>query len=199
MSVLFLRNQGKCQFSLAAELAADFKFGRAEIQRTLLVVEFGCNLAYISRFNRVLEADLVNSGIEGEVPRDVVLDHYGTALGHNLALDYSWNNRVAREMSAGEELIFLDGVFAMSYTILIYLGLINKKHRLSVRQKIFNVFLVHLILGLVRLWYSSGTGGVPLFYSSVYFLNATQASCPPKPRESEIPNVRSAFTALLGV
>ena len=151
MSVLFLRNQGKCQFSLAAELAADFKFGRAEIQRTLLVVEFGCNLAYISRFNRVLEADLVNSGIEGEVSRDVVLDHYGTALGHNLALDYSWNNRVAREMSAGEELIFLDGVFAMRYTILIDFSLIHQKHRLPMWKEFFYVFLIHFIQVLVHL------------------------------------------------
>ena len=79
----------------------------------------------------------------------------------------------------------------MGNTILVDLGLVDKEHRLPVRQELFNVFLVHCMQVLVVFFGITGY--------SVYFLNATQASCPPKPRESEIPMVRSAFTALLGV
>ncbi len=149
MSVLFLRNQGKCQFSLAAELATNLKFGRAEIQRAFLVIELCRNFANVTRPHRILEADLVDSSIESQVAWDVVLHHYGAALCHDFALDYSRDNRVSREVSAGEKFVFLDGVLAVSYTVLVNLRLVNKKHRFSVRQKFFNVFLVHRLLVLV--------------------------------------------------
>ena len=79
--------------------------------------------------------------------RDVFFYKNCTALGHNLALDYSRNDRVAREMSPCKEFIFLDGIFAMCNTILIYLSLIHQKHRLSVREELFDIFLVHICSG----------------------------------------------------
>ena len=149
LSVLLFRNEGECQLSLAAELAPDLKFCRAEIQRTLLLIELCRDFADVSGLYRVLETDLVDSRIEGEVAGDVVLHHYGAALCHDFTLDYSRYYRVAGKMSSGEEFIFLDGVFAVGNTILVNLGLVNKEHRLPVRQKLFNVFLVHCMQVLV--------------------------------------------------
>ena len=46
-------------------------------------------------------------------------------------------------MSSCEELVFLDGVFAMGDIVFVHYGLIYEEHRLPVGQELFNIFLVH--------------------------------------------------------
>ncbi len=77
--------------------------------------------------------------------RNVVFYEDSAALGHDLALDHSRHDRVAREVAPGEELVFLDAIFGMSYAILVHLTFLHKKHRLPVRQKLFDFFFVHLV------------------------------------------------------
>lgn len=131
------------------------------MEGTSLLVQLGSNLADIARLYRVLETDLVKSCVECEMSRDVLLYKNSAALCHNLALDYSRNDRVAREMSPCEELIFLDGVFAMCNTVLINFGLIHQKHRLSVREELFDIFLVHICSGF-------STFGLVLVFAECY-------------------------------
>ena len=58
--------------------------------------------------------------------RDILFDHDGAALGHDLALDHARNDRIAREMSPGEEFVFLDGVLAMRKSFFVNLGLVDE-------------------------------------------------------------------------
>ena len=61
-------------------------------------------------------------------------------------------------------------------------------------------FFVVLLMNMFLNFFSIHGKGLALVKSqSLYGLKATQASCPPNPRESEIPIVRSVLTALLGV
>ena len=76
----------------------------------------GGNFAYVAWLYRVLETDLVKTCVEREMTRNVVLYQDGAALGHNLALDYSRNDRIPRKVPSCKELIFLDGVFATAFS-----------------------------------------------------------------------------------
>ena len=97
---LFLRYQRESEFTLAAELASDFKFGAAEIQRTSLLYHLRRDFAHITWLYRILESDLVKSGIQRKMTRNIVLYKYGAALSHDLALNYTRDNRIARKMSS---------------------------------------------------------------------------------------------------
>jgi len=76
----------------------------------------------------------------------LVFDENGTALCHDLAKDYSWNHGVAGEVTAGEEFIFFDTVLSVSFALLVYPGLLYEKHRLAVREVLFDLFFVKHVL-----------------------------------------------------
>ena len=75
--------------------------------------------------------------------RNLILDENGAALGHDLALDHARNDRIAREMSPGEEFVFLDAVLGVRDTVLVNVSLFYKKHRLTVRHELFDFFDIH--------------------------------------------------------
>ena len=83
--LLFLRDQCESKFAFAAELASDFKFGAAKIQRASLLYQPRRDFARITRLYRILESDLVKSGIQCKMTRNIVLYKYGAALSHDLA------------------------------------------------------------------------------------------------------------------
>lgn len=198
--ILFL-GLDKCEreVAFAAEFPVDFKGGFSEEEKSPSVCQSGCNLAKVSRADNVLEADIVYAAVECCASFELVLDKKGTALGHDFALYYPRYDGIAREMSPAEEFIFSDSVFCVCDTFRIYLDLIDQKHRLAMRQVFFKFFSVHFDCAF---WYQVSVidckvRAVAGNYST--FLNATQPLCPPKPSESEIARVMSAFTALLGV
>ena len=88
-------------------------------------------------------------------------------------------------MATAEELVLLDKVLRMAYSVRIYLYFINKEHWFPVRKILFQFILVH------RLRFKESY--------CTYFLNATQPLWPPKPSESDRAMVRSAVTGLFGV
>ena len=137
--LLFLRNESKSKLTFAAEFAVYLELGAAEIERTALLVEFGGNLANIAWLHYILEADFIQSGVQCKMSGDIILDENCTALSHDFALDNTRYNRVSREMSSCEELIFLDGIFAMSDTIYDF-SLFYQKHRLPMWQELLDIF-----------------------------------------------------------
>ena len=84
---------------------------RAEEELPAPFVETGGHLANISGLYRVLEADLVNAGVEGYVAGDLILYEDSAALCHDLTKDDSGDHRIAGEMASGEKLVLFDGVF----------------------------------------------------------------------------------------
>jgi hypothetical protein len=77
------------------------------------------------------------------VPLDEIFDKQGAALCHNLALDYSRNYRIAREMSAAEEFVVPDGIFGMGDTFFVDIDLVYEKHWLAMRKIFFKFVSVH--------------------------------------------------------
>ena len=107
------------------------------------LVQRGRHLTKVSRLYGILEADLVQSCIESDVSRNLILDENGAALGHDLALDHTRNYRIAREMPSCKELVFLDSVLGVRDTVLVNVSLFYKKHRLTVRHELFDFFDIH--------------------------------------------------------
>ena len=73
---------------------------------------------------------------------NLVLDKDGAALRHDLAENYSGNHGIAREMASGEKLVFLDTVFGVGQTVLVYICFLDKEHGLPMRQELLDIFFV---------------------------------------------------------
>ena len=82
-------------------------------------------------------------------------------------------------MSPAEKFILPDTLLTVTGPIRIHRNLVHKEHRRAMGDVLHYLFPIH-------------------FYP-LYFRNATQASCPPNPSESDMPRVMSLFTATLGV
>lgn len=97
----------------------------------------------------MLETDIIDSAVKRGLALDFILDKQSATLGHNFTLYDTGNNRIAREMSPAEELVFTNPVFSMTYTVLVNIDLIDKKHRLAVRKILFQFFSFHFMCAVL--------------------------------------------------
>ena len=143
------RNQRKGEFAFAAELPVNLQFGGAEEKlaggAVPSVRELAGDLAYIAGLDGRFKTHLVQAGLQGHVARDFILHQDGTALGHDLTLDDSRNDRVAGKVAPGEEFVLLDGVFGVAFAVFVNIGFLNQEHGLTMGEELFDFFFVHLV------------------------------------------------------
>ena len=151
---IFLLYQGKGKIPLAAQLVVNLQDGLAEKDVASLALEACSHFAQVSRHHWVLETQIVDTAVECRLAHDLVLYKKGATLCHDLALDHTGHKRIAGEMPSAEKFIILDAVLRMCHAIRIYLYLIDKKHRLPVREVMLQFFLVHF--SRFRVKYISG-------------------------------------------
>ena len=133
----FVVHECKGQVSFAAQFPVHFEIGFREKYHSAAACELCCNFACVSRAYNVLEPDIVYPAVESRAAFQLVLYQQSAALCHYFALDYSRDDRVAREMASAEELIVPDCVFGVGYTLCIYFYLVHEQHRFAVRQIFF--------------------------------------------------------------
>ena len=123
------------------------------------------------------ELDAVQAAVHNQIIGKGFRKQLATGLGHDFTEDYARDDGVARKVPLAEPRVFRNAVAGAGAAIDLQGGAVQKQHGLPVGEYLFDFFPRHPLKGL----------------------KAMQALCPPKPKESEIPRVRSVFTATLGV
>ncbi len=136
--------EGERKFSSDTQFAAHAQFGGADINVGTMHVEGGFHFDGVARTDAVLEAHLVDAGVESQLADEVVFHQQGTGLGHDFAEDDARNDGFTREMAFQEKLLTRDMIFGMGHVVFVEGHLVHQEHGLAVREVLFDFFSIHV-------------------------------------------------------
>ena len=84
-----------------------------------MVGQRSLHLNGVARSDAVLEAHLVDAGVESQLADEVVLHQQGATLGHDFAKDDARHDGFARKVALQEELLARHVVLGVRYMVFV--------------------------------------------------------------------------------
>ena len=123
-------------------MAVDHGLRADDVQGAAHGDRLGRDLDRIAGAHHVLEADLVQTGVERRVALELFAQDQGAGLRHDLTEDDAGHHRESREVALDEEL-FARHMVGGPDAFGIAFRPVHEQHRLAVREQLFDFFSIH--------------------------------------------------------